>query len=518
MADTAYILAQDIDTSSCKAVLFTADGGVVGRNTVSYSPQSSGQGWSWQSPHLWWDAFCVNCRVLLASIPAQAVRAVSLCGHMMSCLPVDGSGTPLCDCITWTDRRSLEEVKEIDALVGAERIHRVTGSCLSYSFSLSKVLWLKKHRPDLYRRTFRFLQCKDYVNFKLTGEMVTDETDAGFTQMYDLFRRRWSDSILQAVGLDRDKLPEVVPTGTVLGRVTPQAAAQCGLDPGTLVVQGLGDGRAPAVGAGLDQPGEGCVYLGATAWISQVTQSPEMDLDHALTKGCYLRPGRYVNGGAIFSGRLCADWFLDTFFPRRRETQGLEGFLAGQLPGSPPGSNGLLFMPYLRGERSPWWNSCAKGGFVGLTAGHTQADFCRSIVEGVSFQLAIILHRIEQLEPFTRLCLMGDQCSLPWQQILSDVMEMDIVRSDASGDASCVGAAVAAGVGAGLFSDYGAAARFHHDQYITTPIPENMELYRELLPAFEDCYYALQDINQHLGQVRRSGPDGAGGVREERAP
>lgn len=504
MAECEYILTQDIGAFSCKAVLFSADGSIVRSNTISYSPQCNDQDWSWQSPQLWWEAFCANCRTILADIPAESVKVVALCGQMMSCLAVDEHVRPLYDCITWDDKRSLEQVKEINAAIGSETIHRITGSCLGYSFSLPKILWLKKHHPDLYARTDRFIQCKDYVNYLLTGQLATDETDAGFTQMYDLYGRCWSDTILQAMGIDRAKLPEVVPMGTILGPVTPEAAAQCGLSTRTLVAQGLGDGRAPSVGAGIQKPGEGCLYLGSSAWLSQVTASRQMDIDHAITKASYLSPDLFVNGGSIFSGRLCADWFVRAFLPQVSDTHDLSALLSSQLPKSPVGSNGLLFMPYLRGERAPWWNSYAKGGFVGLCAYHTRYDFCRSIVEGVSFQLGIIKHRIEGIEPFTSMCLMGSGCSLQWQQVLSDVLEMDIVSSDVAPFVACVGAAVVAGVGAGLLRDYSEASRFHRNQRITTPIAEHMEIYQELLPAFEDCYYALQDINQHLSQLDRS--------------
>ena len=504
MVEQTYILAQDIGAFSCKAVLFSADGSIVRRNVVTYAPQYNDREWSWQSPQLWWDAFCTNCRTVLADIPAESVRVVSLCGQMMSCLPVDGHNRPLYDCICWDDKRSLEQVKEINATIGAETIHRITGSCLGYSFSLPKILWLKKYCPELYANTSRFIQCKDYVNYLLTGQLVTDETDAGFTQLYDLFGRCWSDQILQATGIDRDKLPEVVPTGTVLGHVIPQAAAQCGLSTQTLVVQGLGDGRAPSVGSGIRNPGEGCLYLSSSAWISQVTASREMDIDHAITKASYLRPDLYVNGGTIFSGGLCADWYVKSFFPQYAGQRDLSAFLSAHLPHSPVGSKGLLFMPYLRGERAPWWNSYAKGGFVGLCSYHNQDDFCRSIVEGVSFQLGIIKHRIENIEPFTSMMLMGRGCSPQWQQVLSDVLEMDIVSSDVADCVACVGAAVVAGVGVGLLSDYSEVARFHHSQRVTSPNPEHMEIYRELLPAFEDCYYALQDINQHLSQINYS--------------
>ena len=503
MAERAYILTQDIGVFSCKAVLFSSDGSIVRSNIVSYLPQYNDQDWSWQSPQLWWEAFCLNCRTVLADIPPADVKVVALCGQMMACLPVDHRVRPLYDCITWDDKRAVEQVKDINSAVGAETIHRITGSCLGYSFSLPKILWLKKHHPDIYQATYRFVQCKDYINYLLTGQLVTDETDAGFTQMYDLFGRCWSDDILQATGIDRTKLPEVVPFGTILGHVTKQAAEQCGLDTSTLVVQGLGDGRAPSVGSGIQEPGEGCLYLGSTAWLSQATASRTMDIDHAITKASFLRPDLYVNGGSILSGRLCADWYVKAFFPQY-DGRDLSSFLAGQLPNSPVGSKGLLFMPYLRGERAPWWNNYAKGGFVGLCSHHNQYDFCRSIIEGVSFQLGIIKHRIENIEPFTSMRLTGSGCSPQWQQVLSDVLEMDIVSSDAANHVACVGAAAVAGVATGLLQDYSDVSRFHHNQRITTPIEANTEIYQELLPAFEDCYYALQDINEHLSQVNQS--------------
>ncbi|MEA4933439.1 MAG: FGGY family carbohydrate kinase, partial [Lawsonibacter sp.] len=488
---------------SCKSALFSLDGTLVRSNTVSYRSCRNESGWAWQSPDLWWDAFCQNCRTLLANVPPEAVKAVSMCGQMMSCLPIDQKIQPICDCITWDDKRAVEQVKALNGVLGSEDIHKITGICLGYAFTLPKILWLKKHRPDFYARTYKFIQCKDYINYKLTGQLVTDETDAGFTQMYDLFGQCWSDTILNSAGIDREKLPEVVPTGTILGRVTPQASSQSGLSTSTLVVQGLGDGRAPSIGSGIHSPGEGCINLGSSSWLSQVTNQRNMDIHHSITKAVYPQPGLYVNGGSILSGCLCATWYVNAFFPDdlHFHNGGLESFLASQLPNSPVGSRGLLFMPYLRGERAPWWNNYAKGGFVGLCDHHTKYDFCRSILEGVSFQLAIIKNCIERLEPFTSMRLVGSGCSPQWQQILSDVFEMNIISSDVTGQVACVGAALVAGVATGIYRDYSESSRFHHNQLITTPIEENIEIYRELLPAFEDCYFALQDINQHLSQV-----------------
>lgn len=503
MGVAEYILTQDIGIFSCKATLFSLDGFVVRSNVVSYRPCYNDQGWASQSPQLWWDAFRRNCRTILAGIPADSVKALCLCGQMMACLPVNRQIKPVYDCITWDDKRSIQEAKEINTLLGASEIHEITGVCLSYAFTLPKILWLKKHHPDIYQQTYKFIHCKDYINYLLTGQLVTDSTDAGFSQMYDLFNQCWSDRILQATGIDPNKLPQVLPFGTVLGPVLPQAAEQCGLSPNTQVVLGLGDGRATVVGSGIQHPGEGCIYSGAASWVSQVTLNKEMDTQNAITKAAYLN-GTYVNGGSMLAGRLCADWYFHTFFPDYSHVHrggNLDHFLASQVPKSPVGSNGLLFMPYLRGERSPWWNHYAKGGFVGLCSHHNKYDFCRSILEGVSFHMALIKNRIEQLESFSSMRLVGSGTSPQWQQILSDVFETDITSSNVTGNVACVGAAVVAGVATGLYKDYSEIARFHHDQLITTPIEENIEIYRELLPAFEDCYFALQDINQHLGRV-----------------
>lgn len=503
MAEKEYILAQNIGALDCAASLFSLSGAEAASNMVHYSYSSNDRDWRWQSPEIWWRAFCQNCRTLLSNIPKDSVRTVSVCGQMMSCLPVDPDIRPLSDAILFTDRRSVNEVKQIHSLLGADRIYDITGICLSHTFSLSKIMWLKKNHPDIYRKTAYFIQCKDYINYRLTGRLVTDETDASFTQMYDLYRRQWSDEILTAFGLGREKLPEVLPFGSILGKVTPKASEECGLSCEATVVLGVGDGRVPAIGSGAVRPGEGCIYLGNSSWLSQVSRTSDLDPDRTITKTPYFN-GMYLNGGASLSGRRCADWYLNTFSYGGEKPGGSEAmadFLTRQLLCSPAGSNGVLFMPYLHGERSPWWNNDARGAFIGLCAQHSHSDLFRSILEGIAFQLGLIKKRTEGMEPFTNIYLAGNGSFLQWQQILSDVMETDITSFAESGNVKCIGAALIAGIAIGAYQDYSEIARFHHDQVITSPIRQNVKVYQELLPAFEDCYYALQDINRHLGQV-----------------
>jgi len=502
MAGRELFLTQDIGLFSCKAALFSTDGTLVKTNAIRYSPESNHLGWAWQSHRLWWNAFCQNCRILLAGVDAKEVKGVCLCGQMMGCMPVDESVQPLYEHITWDDCRSAHEVCRIEKLLGNETIHRITGVCLGQPFSLPKILWLMEHHPDVYRGTYRFITCKDYVNYKLTGDLCTDETCAGFTQLYDLYGRCWSDRILDTFGIDRNKLPEVVRAGRILGTLTPEAAAQTGLCPGTPVVQGMGDGRAPAVGAGILSPGEAYINLGSCSWISQCTRSRNFDATHSITKAAYLEPDLYVNGGTTLAGRICIDWYLNAFSDSDAAgPNDLERFLKEHLSNSPVGSRGLLFMPYLRGDRAPWWSSSAGGGFIGLSARHTRHDLCRSILEGVAFQLLRIKNRIEALEPFGSIRLVGSAAFPVWQQILSDVLEAEIVSFDHPSLIGCVGSALICGVALGKFRDYSEAARFQHNQVITLPIAQNVKIYRELFPAFEDCYYALADINRHLGQL-----------------
>ncbi len=497
-----YILTQDIGLFSCKAALFSVNGTLIKSNVVHYSPQNSNEGWAWQSPDLWWSAFCQNCRILLANIPAKSVVGVSMCGQMMGCLPVDKDLHPICDSITWDDRRSSRQVMQIERQLGNETIHKITGTCIGDSFSLPKVLWIKQNRPDIYEKAYKFITCKDYVCYMLTGILCTDETCAGFTQMYDLYSGCWSKSILTAFDIDEEKLPDVLRAGSIIGTLTERAASQTGLSINTPVVQGVGDGRAPAVGCGLLSPGDAYINLGSCSWISQCTDSREFDSMHSITKASYLSPGLYVNGGTTLAGRLCLDWFCNTFLKQgNMESDSLDLFLQEQLENSPVGSRGLLFMPYLRGERAPWWSSSAGGGFIGLNSRHTRYDLCRSILEGVSFQLAQIKNQISTIQPFSSMCLVGSAASQAWQQILSDVLEVEITAFDHSSLIGCIGSAVICGVALGELSNYSDVYYFRQNPTITLPIGKNVKMYQEIFPAFEDCYYALADISKHLGQL-----------------
>lgn len=499
-----YLLAQDIGVFSCKAALFTLEGTLVRENSVSYHPKYTADGGAAQSASIWWEAFCENCRTLLQEVRPEAVAAVCICGQMMGCLPVSADGTPLADSIIWEDTRAQKQAKILIKKLGEEKFYSLTGVRSDVGFSITKFMWLKANAPEVYAAADKLIQCKDYINFRLCGVLATDYSDAGFVQAYDLFNNKWSDEILKAAEIDARKLPEVLPHTTVLGTVTAQACAQTGLSTATRVVLGMGDGRTVLVGSGIRAPGDGCIYLSASSWISQVTDSAQMDPNRMLSKTSFLTEGLYTNGGATLCGRWNAEWLMREFASPEKPPNKALLFeeLDRQIQRSDPGCHGLIFMPYLRGERAPWWNDSARGAFLGLRSTHTRQDFCRSVFEGVAFNLGIIKNRIERLSPFENALRMVGTCadSVAWRQILADVLDKPILVSDVRGGVGCVGSALLAGVGAGFYHDFDAIDLFHHHQEIVDPVEENVLRYRELIPAFEDCYYALSEINRHLSR------------------
>lgn len=500
LSNQKLILTQDIGINSCKAALFSTDGTMLKSNTISYRPEANEHRWSQQSPALWWNAFLQNCRTLLMGVDPKVVKAVSVCGQMMGCLALDDRMEPLHDHITWDDMRATAEIKQIEQSIDGATFYNTTGLCFGHGFTLPLILWLRNNKPKIYEKTSKISSCKDYVNYLLTGRVATDETYASFTQLYDIFNRCWAERILNMFQIRKRLLPDIVPYGSVLGNLTASAAVQCGLTQDTVVVEAMGDGRMPALGAGVLRAGDTYINLGSSSWISQATDSPVMAGKQSLTKSLY-HSNLFVNGGASLAGRLCLDWYINTFETRGAlaDPADLSRFVSYQLANSPIGSNGLLFLPYLRGARSPYWNNSAKGGFIGLNINHTKYDFFRSILEGVSFQLVGIKNRISELdEPIRKARLVGSAAFPEWQQILSDVLEVEITAPDISAFAGCVGAALLAGMAIGEYRDYSEVYRFHHSQRITSPINANVNVYREIVPAFEDCYYALADINRYI--------------------
>jgi len=500
MSRKAYILAHDLGTTGNKANLFDEQGRPVASAFASYETVYPRPGWAEQEAADWWRAVRDSTRELLgrSDIAPGEIAVVSFSGMMNGALAVDAAGQPLRPAIIWADQRATAEADFLAEQCGFEQVYRRTGHRPGASYTAAKVLWVQRHQPEVYERTHQFLQAKDYAAYKLTGVFATDYSDASGTNLFDLERRDWALDLIEAVGLDPHKLPPAHPSATVIGRVTPEAAAETGLLPGTPVVIGGGDGACATVGAGSVYPGDAYNYIGSSSWIAVTAERPLYDPRMRTFTFAHLDPQLYFPTGTMQCAGGSFDW-LERLLRGEGEERLYEE-LSTAAAGVEPGARGLLFLPHLIGERSPYWNPLARGAFVGLTMSHGRAEMARAVLEGVAFTLKMILDAfLEQGAAIQAIRLIGGGArSALWRQILADVYGVPILRPALLAEATSLGAAIAGGVGVGLFADFRVAHKFVQVEEAERPEPAAQARYAELYPLFQEAYRALEPIYARL--------------------
>ena len=422
-----FILAHDLGTTGNKASLFDDQGRLVASHTEHYPVTYAQAGWAEQDPSDWWRAVTISTRALLAEtqVHPSDIAAVTFSGQMMGIVPIDAAGQPLRSAIIWADQRAVEEAETIGTRCGSERIYRHTGHRVSPAYLAAKILWVKQHQPDLYRQTEKFLCAKDFVAFKLTNRCATDYSDASGSNLFDLTLRAWSTDLIDAIGLDVAALPEIHASTEILGEVTRAASQATGLKSGTPVVIGGGDGACATAGAGVIAPGDAYCNLGSSAWISFASAEPLFDPRQRTFTFHHLHPQLFTPMGTMQAAGGAHDWLAHLIGEVGDE----------ELAHVTPGCDGALFLPYLIGERSPWWNPRARGAFVGLTMNHSRAALSRAVLEGVAFNLRLILDALEsQGAALPTIRLIGGGARSPvWQQILADVFARPIQLLDLKG-------------------------------------------------------------------------------------
>ena len=497
---SALILAHDLGTTGNKASLFDPAGRLLASATCPYDTSYPRAAWAEQDPADWWDAVAGSTRQLLSQSDATPddVAVVSFSGQMMGCLPVDEAGTPLRSAIIWADQRAEAQAEHLAQALTPEGVYRITGHRASASYTAAKILWLRQHQPDIYWQARRFLQAKDYAAFRLTGAYATDYSDASGTNLFDLQARRWSDEILRAVDLSPELLPPAVPSSTVLGRVTREAAQETGLRAGTPVVIGGGDGACATAGAGVVGLHDAYCYIGSSSWIAYVSPNPLYDPQQRTFTFAHLDPAYLFPTGTMQCAGGSFDWLerLLRGDADERQYAALDA-MASQVE---PGAGGLLFLPYLIGERSPHWNPRARGSFVGLTMAHGRAEMARAVLEGVALNLRIILDAFRQQgAPIRELRVIGGGARSPlWRQILADVLGLPLLRAQLAVEATSLGAAVAGGVGVGLFESYDVVHDLVKVDPAEEPRPDSVRRYDELYRLFNDTYGALAPIYDRI--------------------
>ena len=437
-----FILAHDLGTTGNKATLFDEAGQLIASHVAHYPVAYPQAGWAEQNPMDWWHAVGHSTRALLTgtAIDAGEIAAVTFSGQMMGIVPLDATGQPLRSAIIWADQRAVAEAEMIETRCGSDNIYQRTGHRISPAYLAAKILWVKQHQPEIYRQTRQFLCAKDYIVFQLTGHSATDYSDASGSNIFDLTQRTWSADLIDALGLDVTTLPTIHASTDVIGEVTRAASDATGLKTGTPVVIGGGDGACAGVGAGVIAPGEAYCYIGSSSWISFASETPVLDPQQRTMTFHHLHPRLFAPMGTMQAAGGARDWLL----------QQIGEIPANEIARIAPGANGLLFLPYLIGERSPWWNPQARGAFIGLTMNHSRAELTRAVLEGVAFNLRLILDALEsQGAQLPAIRLIGGGAQSPvWRQILADVFARPVHILDLTTEATSWGAAVAGGVGA----------------------------------------------------------------------
>jgi len=504
-----YILAHDLGTTGDKASLYDREGTVLASSFFGYGTELPRVNWVEQNPEDWWQAVCVSTHQLLdsAKVPPAEIACVVFSGQMMGCVAVDRQARPLRNALIWADMRAVPEAQSIIDGVGMERAYRITGHRASSSYSGAKILWIRNHQPDIFRQTHKFLHAKDFIVARLTGNFVTDYSDASGMNLLDLQAGDWSDPILDAIGLDRAVLPELHASIDVVGEVTTQVAEDVGLAAGTPVVIGGGDGCCAATGAGVVREGSAYNYIGSSSWIALATKTPVLDPTMRTFTWAHLVPGMFSPCGTMQAAGGSYQWLRDNFCQPEKEAAAELGLSPYELMNlqaeqSPPGANGLLFLPYLLGERSPRWNPKARGGFIGLTMKHNRADMIRAGLEGITFNLRVILEAFqEQDTQVTAMRVIGGGArGRVWRQIMADIYGMPVLRPRLLEEATSLGAAIAGGVGVGIFADFTIAEKLTPIVDTTLPNAAHKPVYDRLYAVFNRAYAAFEPLFDELAE------------------
>ncbi len=496
-----YLLGIDVSTTGVKALLIDQDGQVTGSANTEHPLSTPYPLWSEQDPQDWWNGAVQSIKQVLQEthVSGEDVKGIGLTGQMHGLTLLDAAGRVLRPAILWNDQRTGAQCDEIRARLGRSRLIEITGNDALTGFTAPKILWVQENEPDTYRKVKHLLLPKDYVRYKLTGEYAIDRADAAGTILLDIKTRDWSPEVLQALNIPGAWLPKTFEGPEITGQVSAEAAALTGLCAGTPVVAGGGDQAAQAVGVGAVQPGIVALTLGTSGVVFATTGQPFIDPEGRLHAFCHSVPGRWHLMGVMLSAAGSLRWFRDTVAPGIDYDQLLE-----PAKTIPPNSEGLLFLPYLTGERTPHPDPLARGLFAGLTIRHDLPHLTRSVLEGVAFGLrdSFELIKAAGLSEIRQVRVSGGGArSALWRQILADVFDAELVTVNTT-EGAAFGAALLAGVGTGIWKDVDAACQATVKQTgQTTPQPEAVQAYHQGYAVYRQLYPAFKEISHELSQL-----------------
>ncbi len=496
-----YLIGFDIGTTSTRCIIIESGGKLIASATKEYPMATPKPGWAEQDPDDWWRGVLSTIREVLkkSGIDPSDIAAVGLSGQMHGSVFLDKSGSVIRPALLWCDQRTDSQCQKIYDIFGYEGFIKLSYNKALTGFTAPKILWLREAEPENYKKLSQILLPKDYIRYKLSGTYATEVSDASGTVLMDIGARDWSNEIISGLSIDRDLLPGVYESTEVTAHISEEAAKLTGLTAGTPIVGGAGDQAGGAVGSGIVKKGLISDYLGTSGVVFAHSDEPVYDPQGRLHSFCHAVPGKWHLMGVTLAAAGSLKWYNETFGPSKDmvgKFPGLKdyGLLDKQAESAPPGSEGMIFLPYLSGERTPYADPYARGVFFGLSYIHGQDHFVRSIMEGVAFsQLDCLeLAREVGIDSSKIILFGGGARSMLWRQIMADVFGLEIVTLNVE-EGPSYGAAILAGVGAGIYPTVEEAASVMIKEVSSTmPIKENTKKYNKIYKTYRSLYENLK--------------------------
>jgi len=493
-----YLMGIDIGTTGVKTLVLDEKGKVITSATEEYPIYTPKPNWAEQKPDHWWKATVQTIKKTLRKVKPAKIAAIGLSGQMHGSVFLDKDYKVLRPCILWCDQRTAKECYQITKIIGEERLIKLTCNPALTGFTAGKILWVRNNEPEVYEKIHKILLPKDYIRFCLTGQFATEVSDASGTLLFNVRNRKWSDEILNELSISKELLPECFESTIISGKISGSAAKRTGLLEGTPVVGGGGDQAAQSVGSGIVKPGIISTTIGTSGVVFAFAEEVKTDPQGRVHTFCHAVPGKWHVMGVMLQAGGSLRWFRDNFYPGESYD-----VLMKKAEKIPPGSEGLIFLPYLTGERTPHADPYARGVFFGLTLRHTKTHMLRAVLEGVSYGMRDSLEIIKGMRINVNQIRTsgGGAKSKSWRQIQTDINGVKTLTINAT-EGAAYGAAILAGAGIKVFHSVESAC----DEIIkvtgeTKPIKQNSDIYDEYYRVYRTLYGNLKDNFKHLSSI-----------------